>query len=254
MKMNIESQTQYPFDGEMFYPSNQKFRETIVLTHYYGGHKNQLKRYIQYLNSIGFKVYTFNLFPQPFKSSFHLLINPKVYFKRLSSIWKRQCLQSLKSVPGDKIVYSLSFSCNITSQLAHQDSTIKALIFDGGPFAEPIKSSWLYLTHQEKISSVVLRSLVIIPWNLFFNFFSLKRRLYHSLKKLESGFPILSFRAEDDLLVPSQFIDNILKPHAQLNLTTVMLKNTKHLQGLKVDSELYTKYLRHFLEQNTTVI
>lgn len=244
----------FPFEGEMFYPKLQKYKETIVFTHHYGGHKKQLKRHIQYVNDLGFKAYAFNLFPQPFTSSFHLLVKPQLYYKRLGAIWKKQITQSLDQIKGEKIIYSFSFSCNLTTQLAYKHPSIKALILDGGPFAQPIQSSWLYLSHQEIIKNPILRAFLIIPWNIFFNFLILKIKINRSLKLLPTDFPILSFQAMDDLLVPPKFINVILESHDQLHLTKVPLKGTKHLQGLKTQVDLYTKHLREFLDQNSKLI
>lgn len=254
-KLLSESLSQpYPFDGEMFYPEKQKFNETIILTHHFGGHKKQMKRHIKFLNSLGFKAYSFNLFPQPFRSSFDLLKQPQFYYKKLSSIWLHQWKKTLSNIEGDKIIYSFSFSCNISSLMTYKDPTIKALIFDGGPFAEPFKSSWLYLSHQEIIKNPLLRAFVILPWILFFNFFFLKRRIHRALKKLKKGFPILSFQSLDDTLVPPLFTHSILKNHSHLNLTVATLKEVQHLQGLKVKPEIYQNFLKSFLINNATPV
>ena len=244
----LSAQTRFPFDGEMFYPDQKKFEEIIIFTHHYGGNKKNLHRHIQFVNQLGFQAFGFNLYPQPFKNSWELVRESGLKFSSIGSRWKNQFKKILSLIEGPKIVFSFSFSCNLTSSLAHQYPDIKALIFDGGPFAEPIRNPWLYLSHQEVIANPVLRALMIIPWNIFFNFFLLKLKIKRGLGQLPQDFPILSFQAVDDVLVPPKIIQGLLNSQQHcLRIQTAFLEETKHLQGMKKHPNLYQKILKEFL-------
>ena len=248
----VSSAKNFPYEGEMFYPDKKKFEEIIIFTHHYGGHKKHVQRHIQFVNEIGFQAFAFNLYPQPFKGSLHLVKKMKFGFLSLSSQWKKQIQKILTTIKGRKIIFSFSFSGNLVSSMVHKHPDVKALVLDGGPFARPIRNPWLYLSHQEMVSNPILRALTIIPWNIFFNFFLLKFRIHQSLKKLPATFPILSFQAEDDLLVPPEIINELLLPHRHLDITTALLKGVKHIQGMKTNPDIYKKILERFLTEKAT--
>ena len=240
-----------PYDGELFLPQEQKFKEIIIFTHHYGGHKKQLRKHIQFVNQIGFRAVAFNLFPQPFSGSWALLKDPCFYISPLQTRWKKQILKISNFFQDEpKIFFAFSFSCNVISQLIHKIPHTQAVIFDGGPFAQLIKNPWKYLSYQESISNPLLRALAIIPWNFFCGFYSLKFKINRSMKKWQKGFPVLSYQATQDKLVPPDTINALLTPHSHLN-TQVVSIFAKHLQGMKVRPEEYQIALKNFLVQNS---
>ena len=242
-----------PYDGEFFEPQQKKFKETILLTHHYGGHKKQMRRPIEFLNSLGFRAFTFNFYPQPFKGSLDLI--KERGFTRVGLYWKKQLEEIFSLLEGPLIWMAFSFSCNLASVMAQGQPRVKALIFDGGPFARPLKNPWLYLTHAEPIQNPLLRAFAILPWNLFFNFFFLKMKIQSSLKKLPPNFPVLSFRCLEDELVPPEIIDDVLSPHQnRLNLERVGIKGASHLQGMKTDPLFYQEHLKKFLIENAKAL
>ena len=246
---NCDLKKPLPYDGEMFHPKKKRFKEIIVFTHHYGGHKNQMKRHIQFVNDLGFSAYAFNLFPQPFTHSLALLKHSEVYFSNLSQIWGRQISDTLCLIPGRKIIFSFSFSCNTVIQTAPRLSNLQAVIFDGGPFCHFFKNSWLYLSYREVIKNPFLRAATVVPWNIFFDFFFLKFKIKKVLKNWPVNLPILSFQAEEDKLCPPSSINTVLAPHTQLNITHALVPKAGHLQGLKLQPELYKKTLKNFLVQ-----
>ena len=208
-----------------------------------------MKRHIQFVNELGFSAYAFNLFPQPFTNSFDLLSSPKVYFSNLSQRWSRQISNTLCLIPGRKIIFSFSFSCNTAVQIAPRLNNLQAVIFDGGPFDHIFKNSWLYLSHREVIKNPFVRAMAVLPWNVFFGFFFLKFKITRALKNWPPHLPVLSFQAEEDKLAPPSSIDSVLKPFSRLNVTPVRIPQAGHLQGLKLQPELYKTALKNFLFQ-----
>lgn len=243
----MEYKKTYPHEGEMFEPSNQKFEEVVIFVHYYGGHKKNLKKHIQFVNDLGFRAFVFNLFPQPFKGSSSILKNPRFYFSRLGQRWIQEISEVVKLIPDKKIFFCFSFSCNTISLLLPKISQVQAVVFDGGPFAQPFKNSWLYLSHQERVHNIFLRFLTVFFWILLFGLLNLKSKIKKSLSQLPQGFPVLSFQGLSDKLVPPSSIQNILHPQTHLNLTEVQLEKTQHLQGIKSQSDVYQNHLKNFL-------
>ena len=245
----------FPYEGEIFEPKEKKFEEIIVFVHWYGGHKKQLRRHIQFVNQLGFRALAFNLFPQPFKGSYAFLKNPKTYFTTLLSRWSRQTLEVLSDVQKEKkILFGFSFGCNVITQIFSKIPNTTAVIFDGGPFSSVLENSWRYLSYQESIKNPLLRGLAVILWILFCGFFLLRLQVHSSLKKWPVGLPVLSFRAIEDLLVPPATIDKILKPHSQLDTTVALIPEVQHLQGMKVQPDFYKKALEKFLIKYGTII
>ena len=242
----------FPYEGEIFYPSQKKFEETIVFFHHYGGHKKQLKRHIQFVNQLGFQAFAFHLFPQPFQGTFSLLTKPSLYCSTLNSRWKKQMLEILSLLPEKKILFSFSFSCNVIAQILPRMSNIQAVVFDGGPFAQAFQNGWRYLSYQEVVHNPLLRGFILIPWNVFCGFFFLKRKINHAFTKWPLQFPVLSFQAVQDKLVPPDYINNILKKHSHLDLTICPIDHVQHLQGMKLQAELYKDTLRKFLLQHSS--
>ena len=252
--MNSSSKN-FPYEGELFLPSKQKFKEVIIFTHHYGGHKKQMRRHIEFVNQMGFKAFAFNLFPQPFKGSFSLLKIPTFYISPLQPRWKKQIFdvaQCFRDEP--KIFFSFSFSCNVTSQMVHKIPKVQAVIFDGGPFAQFFKNAWRYLSHQEVVSNPILRALMLLPWNFFCGFYLLKFNIHQSMKKWPSGFPLLSYQATQDKLVPPDTTNEIIKKHKHLKTQIVTLNQVQHLQGMKLQTEEYQRTLKDFLQKNSTPI
>ena len=238
----------FPFEGEIFNPEYKKFEEIIVFVHWYGGHKQQMRRHIQFVNQLGFRAFAFNLFPQPFEGSRGVLTNPKTYSKTLLSRWSRQTLTALSYIQKEKkIIFGFSFGCNVITQIFSKISNITAIVFDGGPFSGILENSWRYLSYQEPVKNVFLRSLTLILWNLFCGFVSLRLKIHPALRKWPAGLPVLSFRAIEDRLVPPDSIDKVLKPHSHLNMTTALIPKVQHLQGMKFQPDLYKKALEEFL-------
>ena len=243
----MEQKKSYPYEGEVFEPSEKKFEEVIIFTHYYGGHKRNLKRHIQLVNALGFRAFVFNLSPQPFNHSFSILLSPRFYISRFGKKWIQEISEVIELFPEKKIFFSFSFSCNIVSILSPQISNLKALVFDGGPFAEPLRNSWLYLSHQEKIHNVFLRALGVFLWIALFDLGVLRFKIKKSLRKLPKHFPILSFQGLEDKLVPPSSIQKLLNSISHLQLTSISLEKTHHLRGLKTQTDIYKKQLQSFL-------
>lgn len=238
----------FPHEGEIFNPKEKKFEEVIIFIHWYGGHKKQLKRHVQFVNELGFRAFVFNLFPQPFKGSRTLLKNPRTYFTPLLFRWSRQILDVLSYFENEKkILFGFSFGCNVMTQIFAKVSNVTAVVFDGGPFSGILENSWRYQSYQEPVKNPLLRSMAVLLWILFCGFFILRLKIHSSLRKWPAGLPVLSFRAEKDLLVPPDSIDKVLKLHSQLNLTTALIQEVQHLQGMKFQTDFYQKTLRQFL-------
>lgn len=244
----------FPYEGEMFHPEQKKFEEIIVFVHWYGGHKKQLRRHIQFVNQMGFRAFAFNLFPQPFKGSWKLLKNPKTYFKTLVSRWSQQVLEVLSGLQKEKkILFGFSFGCNVVTQVFVKIPHTTAVVFDGGPFSG-FENSWRYLSYQESIKNPFLKSLAVLPWSLFCGFFSLRLKMYKALKSWPADLPVLSFRVIKDKLVPPDSINKILKSQTHLNQTVVLIPYVQHLQGMKFQPDLYKKNLEKFLLKHGTFI
>ena len=78
-------------------------------------------------------------------------------------------------------------------------------------------------------------------------FFSLRLKMYKALKSWPAGLPVLSFRVIEDKLVPPNSINKILKSHTHLNQTVVLIPDVQHLQGMKLQPDLYKNNLEKFL-------
>src|SRR5687768_3189924 len=125
-----------PFEGELFLPEIQKFQETIIFIHFYGGRKDNLKRHIKFVNGLGYKAVAFNL--SRFQPTKYILNPPFATNGRfgLRHLWADEIEQILNLVQGPKIFYCFSSSTSsaIEATARRYASDIKGLIGDCGPF------------------------------------------------------------------------------------------------------------------------
>jgi hypothetical protein len=235
-----------PFEGELILPEKQKYQETIIFVHFYGGKKENLKRHVKFVNELGYKAVIFNLSPfQPLK----YLINPPISSVGrfgLRHIWADEIEQLINLVPGTKIFYSFSSptSAVIETIARRYAADIKGLIGDYRPFVHLWECFANFLSEEKK------NKIVRIATNAFFlRMWSSNHDGYlaKDLDSLPAGFRILSIRGEQDHLVPTYAIEDAFKGHNKIKLEVLNIKKGDHLNGLRDFAEIYTPKVTEFL-------
>lgn len=238
-----------PFDGELTPAPQKKFKETVVMVHHFGGNKKTLARHASLFNDLGFDVVRFNLIFNDVKPTKRLPITGDLRFG-VRHLWVDQIESILNSIPGPKIVFSLSMPSNsaLEAIARRQAKDITAIICDGGPFLDLGKCIWNLYTHEFSVKSKILRA-AFSSLSLALYGLGAKDSLKELLQQIPPGFPVLSIRGERDPLVSSNSIDKFFASQSHLKIETVSFLDGEHLDGLKRFPEEYTDYVRDFLDE-----
>lgn len=221
-------------------------KATVVLVHNMWGNHKVLNRHVQMFQSLGHPCVTFDLYrgstiknPSPFPFYY--------YFNFMYLNWVWQIRKILDAHPGEKIIFAMSgpsisaiIACDGRSDVSH-------LICDGGPFREIWRCTFRLFTQVFFIPTWPLRFLGttfgVLQWGW--------QAFWHSQKVLRrwpSSRPILSIRGAKDPLVFPENIDGIFKDHKNLKLTTWILAEGGHLDGLKKFPQDYKNKITDFLK------
>ncbi len=243
-----------PHKGSWHYAQNQKFKETIVFVHYFGGSPKSMRRHVQMVNEMGYNAVTFQLVFNELKFPVSLPISSKMEFG-IFSIWRDQIESILNAVSGPKIVYSFSNPC-VSSLYAISDrngSDVSACICDSGPAKNILKSWWNLLAENYKIKSTLLR-VAMLPVGYFFTGTSLVEHFQKTAAALPAGFAILSIRGWKDPLIPYEEIEAFFDQFDRADLKVLSLTKGAHLDGLKNFAEEYVPQVKEFLQKHSQQI
>ena len=229
--------------------TTEKYDTTLVFIHHLGGEPIQLKHHLEFLNQNGFETYTYPAFlhgKEHWKAFFPLI---KYHRKGIVEIWTEELEQQLNQLNGEKIIFSFSFP-SVSALLAISKRTdIKALICDGGPFFDLGSASWRFFTYHQKIKNIFFKIYLTGKMYFYFQSFFLRRKIKKQLNHIPKNFPILSLQSEKDQMVPTSSINKFFKQINQVDLTTVLLKDSAHLEGLKKERDLYIESVLTFLRK-----
>jgi pimeloyl-ACP methyl ester carboxylesterase len=239
-----------PFAGELIPAPTQKFRETVVFVHHFGGTKKLLKRHVQFVNALGFDAVTFELSPNEIRLRTLAPINSELKLGA-RHVWAGQIETVLNNVKGQKIIYSFSMPSAAALEAITNRSAkdISCWVCDGGPFANVFRCTVNALALQKKFKPSVLRAGVSAAATMFFGP-NIERDFAHWWSNLPKGFPVLSIRGEKDPLVPLSAIDEAFSESLQIGLEVLSLKDGAHLDGLKNFPELYKPVVEGFLKRS----
>jgi len=222
-----------------YYAKNKKPGSAVVVfVHFYGGHQRILKRHIQMVNDFGFDAFAFNM---PSRKDLNIKLFEINRFG-LKHLYSKMITYFLDQIPGQKIIFSFSNPSAsaieaITDRLNRND--IQAFICDSGPSGKFMKSAWnLAIQQQQNPWLMVFFSFF---WSLFFH-----RDLKKQLKKWPEGFPVLSIRPLDDVVIPPDHIEEVFKGTSHLRIQ-VYLPKAGHLNALKLNPIEYTAQIENFL-------
>jgi predicted alpha/beta hydrolase len=249
------SSSSFPFSGEYFAAPERKFQEIIFVVPFYQAKKTQLKRHIDFVNSIGFDAFIFELegdHKDLLKGKLPLTSDLKFGAKHRYS---EQIEVLLNMLPGEKIVYAFSNPCAsaFEAMARRKCSDVTAMVCDSGPTAKFIPSAWALYTHEFKIKFIPLKILLTpilsLGWSPL-----LHKDIQNDLNQFPKDFPLLSIRGWKDKLIPPAHIDEVFEPHSQLQWQKLSLPEAGHLNGLKDFRAEYEPGVSAFLLKNGTKI
>jgi hypothetical protein len=243
------------------------YKESVVMVHHYGGNKFSFKRTMEFLNSIGLDVYTFDLPYSDVRQVSRLPTYKKGFGLRHK--WADIISTRLEQVPGDKFVFSLSSpsAAALDAMAEREFRDIKGWVCDGGPFAD-LQTGMTNLVREaglfggKYINRLGLKNSFVpkiysntVGW-LLINLYgsrNYENDMARFLKKLPKDFPIISFREGEDKLVYPQMIDQFFAL-ASVQVQPVLLEKAGHLLGFKEAPERYETFLLDYFKRNGTLL
>ncbi|GEM_PF-3389319 len=231
------SQTSLPHNGQIYFSNDKKFNIKIIMVPFFRSKRIQLMRHIEFLNHVGFDVVTFDL-------------KKKAFFKSMMFVWKEQILSILKSVEGDKIIFSFSnpSAAAIWAINQYNSNGIKGLICDSGPSGDFYHSVKGLLRYELKVSQPLALSFL----SFFYYYFwspGWNKMVQSQAQKLSRGFKVLTLEAGKDLLISCDQIEKVFAP-IQKNIywERHLFKDAGHLKALKLFPEEYKITVTNFIK------
>ena len=243
----------YPDQGELYKAANKKHQALIFFAHFYKGHKKALRRHIQFVNSLGYDAYAFNL-KDDAKDHFGLpysMVSKKFGLKHALADQIEEHLDLLPNYQ-QKVMFAFSniAACAIEAMARRQTADIIALISDSGPSFNFITSAYNLYTHSIKIPFIPLRILatpvLAYTWSP-----ELHKKIHIDLKKLPKDFPVLSIRGWKDPLIKPSDIDEVFEPCKNLAWEKLSLPEAGHLNGLRDFASEYKPTVEDFLKRTS---
>ena len=221
---------------------------TVVFIHHYGGNRSTSRRHQRLMRGLGFDVMAFELSHNEIPEWRGL--RPKhLPLKKGGPIaaWVTELEAVLDRIPGPKIIFSFSFpSVTVPALLGQRPrSDVRAWICDGGPFLDMFQCQLNLFTHAQPTRGWRKVLLAAAAW-LVMGGPLYAGRVRKWMKNLNPSLPILSFRAERDLLVPPLSVAKFFATNPELNVQVELLPEIGHLEGLKTNSGLYSARVAQF--------
>lgn len=238
-----------PHNGSWHYAQDQRYEETIVFVHHFGGSPKALRRHVEMVNSLGFNAVTFQNIFNELKLPAPLPISPKMDFG-IFAVWRDQIESVLNTISGKKIVYSFSNLCfsAIAAVGERHASDISGIVCDSGPARDIIRSWWNLVGEKYKIKNFFLKT-AMLPIGYLFIGLSFKENIPKVLRALPDNLPVLSIRGWQDHLVPYEEIEAFFDQQDHLDLRVLSLPKGGHLDGLKQFPDEYLPAVKEFLEK-----
>lgn len=224
-------------------------KPVIVMVHNMFGNHKTFRRHVEFLNSSGYTCVTFNLVQASAIDSEHGYSRFEL-FDFMYRNWVRQIVDVLDSIPGRKVIFSLSGPSLAALIAASQRTDIDKFICDGGPFREFWACTYRMFTLEKKIANPIVRFIRTTISCLLWGPFAFGH-LTRTLEKWNPNVPILSLRGTLDPIVFPQNIENVFKNHSQINIRVHQIEKGHHLDGLKNFPDEYSKVVLSFLEGET---
>lgn len=217
----------------------------VVLIHNMWGSHKTFHRHVKMLNEAGYTCVTFNLFQGSTITSEHSYTKAD-YFNFMYRNWIHQIADVLDSIPGKKIIFSMSGPSISALIVAADRKDIHSYICDGGPFKEFWQCTYRMFKLEKKASAFKawwLTTFSCLYWGPF-----AFQRLTKALYRWNPAIPILSIRGQLDPIVHPENIEHVFARHAHINLHVHTLQKGLHLDGLKNFPEEYSKTVLSFLK------
>jgi hypothetical protein len=240
----------FPFDGELFLAKNKKHSPLVFFVHFYQGHKKALRRHIEFVNSLGFDAFAFNLQGFDFQKPLLQEKWPISTYGEFGTkhVYADQIELLLNLLPQKKIIFSFSNLCgsSIEAMARRQCSDVLGLICDSGPSGKFINSAYNLTLHQFKLKTMLLRfavaPLVALGWSPY-----LHKDIQKNLSQFPDHFPILSIAGWRDPLIPPSHIEAVFEDQPHLDWQNISLAEAAHLNGLRDFPDEYKPPVERFL-------
>lgn len=230
----------WPRDGRLTKAVGDPRGLTVVFLHHFGGKRSSTRRHQDVVTALGFDAFAYSLKRvdgefAPFRAD-------------LIRDWADELRTVLDSIPGPKILYSLSFpSMAVACLLGERDrSDVRAWVCDGGPFQHVFRGMWNYFAQEAADEPAWRRGLMTVA-----SYVRVGGPMYGAhadrwVSRIRLSLPILSLRAGADQLVSAAAIDRVFAANPRLYLKTAVFPGAPHLAG--VMSPDYAPVLNTFFD------
>lgn len=226
-------------------------KPVVVFVHNMWGNHKTFRRHVELFNKNGYATVTFNLFQGSTITNEHSYTKWN-YLNFMYRNWIHQITDVLDSIPGRKIVFSLSGPSIAALIATTPRKDVDKYICDGGPFKEFWECTYRMFTLEKKIANPVKRWIWTTGSCLYWGPFAY-RRLTRALHNWDPKVPVLSLRGKLDPIVHPYNIQNVFEPHKHINVRVHTIEQGHHLDGLKIFPEEYSRVVLSFLASEMNI-
>ena len=241
-----------PYNGEFHKSDSPRFGETVVFVHFFGGNKQNCRRHIEFVNTLGFNAASFTMsFNAP-------IFSPRIPWDSKMTlgfvhVWTEEIEVFLNAIPGKKILFGFSSPSGAMMLAAFRRnfSDVSAMVFDSGPFINNLNMLLPTLLTKSKQVPLHMKLFTVFANQLLFG----RKYVEHvqsALQRLPVELPILSIRSWKDDLVPSSNIEEYFALANDINLEVLNLTSATHVAGLKTSPDEYQPRVERFLKESAT--
>jgi pimeloyl-ACP methyl ester carboxylesterase len=239
-----------PGQGRLRRAPDKRFAPTVVFLHHFGGNRGTTRRHQDMVLEMGFDCYSFNLSANVIPTFEGLRPRHLEAFRRgVIEHWAAELAAVLDGLEGRKILFSFSFpSVTVPALLGPRPrADVTAWICDGGPFIDMWPCMWNLFTYTRPELGVAKRlALTGVSYAAMGGPFY-RLGVTGWMHGLDPGFPILSIRSGNDVLVPERAIDGFFAVNPRLRPRKLLLPDASHLEGLKQFPQIYKTAVADFL-------
>lgn len=221
-------------------------KPVVVLIHNMWGSHKTFHRHVKLFNDAGYTCVSFSLYQGSTVTNEHAYSKWN-YLNFIYRNWIHQISDVLDSIPGRKVIFSMSGPSISALIVAADRKDIDHYICDGGPFKEFWQCTYRMFRLEKKVASPLKAWFLTTASCAYWGPLSFYR-LMRALNRWNPAVPILSIRGALDPIVYPKNIDHVFDPHAHINLRKHTIEKGHHVDGLKNFPEEYTQVVLTFLK------
>lgn len=225
------------------YKPKMQARGTILVCHFFGGAKEAILPFVDFLLKVGFRVLSFD-----FRNHGESGRSDSLKVSLLNDF--SAFYETIKAAGIEEPVGIMGFSMGSTPALIalNEYPEIKAAVIDSGPMIL-VKEYFLYVLNNKNIKNPVYRVLFLLVYLYYVGFLRLSKQTIEILKKNKQK-PVMFIHGEKDNIISIKNSEVAVSYLSSSHSSLWRIPNSRHLTNRFVEPILYENKVTQFFLQN----